>query len=115
MLGTFNSTSNVYTYPKSYQHCIIINNRTPARQDNVMLEAQNLIALTSAQTPLKGGENTPLHPTDFSGITPRRAEVQTPNLIAMGLHATSTPLRSQGKLVFSSIGVSFVLPLLSGR
>jgi len=53
----------------------------------VLLEAQNLIALTNAQTPLKGGENTPLHPSDFSGATPRPVQVQTPNPLA-------TPLRT---------------------
>jgi len=57
--------------------------RTPARQDTVMLEAQNLVALTHGDTPLKGGENTPLHPSDFTGITPRRAEVQTPNALVL--------------------------------
>lgn len=57
--------------------------RTPSRQDTVLLEAQNLIALTRGETPLKGGENTPLHPSDFSGITPRHVEVQTPNVLAL--------------------------------
>jgi pre-mRNA-splicing factor CDC5/CEF1 len=61
--------------------------RTPARQDTLRTEAQNLLALTSGETPLKGGENTPLHPSDFSGATPRRFEVQTPNALA-------TPLRT---------------------
>jgi pre-mRNA-splicing factor CDC5/CEF1 len=61
--------------------------RTPSRQDVLLSEAQNLIALTSSETPLKGGENTPLHPSDFSGATPKRHEVQTPNVLA-------TPLRT---------------------
>jgi pre-mRNA-splicing factor CDC5/CEF1 len=63
--------------------------RTPARVDTVLMEAQNLIALTTAQTPLKGGENTPLHPSDFSGATPRPHDIQTPNVLA-------TPLRTPG-------------------
>eukprot|EP01090_Pellita_catalonica_P005964 TRINITY_DN16175_c0_g1_i1.p1 TRINITY_DN16175_c0_g1~~TRINITY_DN16175_c0_g1_i1.p1 ORF type:complete len:531 (-),score=126.61 TRINITY_DN16175_c0_g1_i1:45-1637(-) len=74
---------------------------TPASGNTIMMEAQNLIALQSAQTPLRGGENTPLHPTDWSGITPRKVEVQTPNPLATPLRGRSkmtpnaTPLRDQ--------------------
>ncbi|KAK7901793.1 hypothetical protein WMY93_018562 [Mugilogobius chulae] len=45
--------------------------RTPAAQDRILQEAQNLMALTNIDTPLKGGLNTPLHESDFSGVTPR--------------------------------------------
>src|SRR5690349_5260329 len=41
-----------------------------------------LLALTHAQTPLKGGENVPLHPSDFSGVTPRKQDLRTPNVLA---------------------------------
>ncbi|TKS86050.1 Cell division cycle 5-like protein [Collichthys lucidus] len=41
--------------------------RTPAVQDRILQEAQNLMALTNIDTPLKGGLNTPLHESDFSG------------------------------------------------
>jgi len=44
-------------------------------------EAQNLLALQNVDTPLKGGLNTPLVESDFSGITPRREIVQTPNTV----------------------------------
>lgn len=50
-------------------------------------EAQNLMALTNIDTPLKGGLNTPLHESDFSGVTPQRQQVQTPNTVL------STPFR----------------------
>ncbi len=50
--------------------------RTPMQRDSVLMEAQNLIALTNARTPLAGGENTPLHTTDFSGVAPKRAVAQ---------------------------------------
>lgn len=57
--------------------------------DNVLLEAQNLVALTNAQTPLKGGENTPLHPSDFSGATPRSQVVQvTYNTLFLAIHSS---------------------------
>lgn len=68
--------------------------RTPATRDTVLMEAQNLVALTNAPTPLKGGENTPLHPSDFSGATPRPTTIQTPNVLATPLHAT--PQRTPG-------------------
>ncbi|ORX97739.1 Cc.Cdc5 protein [Basidiobolus meristosporus CBS 931.73] len=65
--------------------------RTPAAADTVMMEARNLRALSSAQTPLLGGENTPLIQsatgTGFQGATPRHAPAQTPNPLL-------TPLRS---------------------
>ncbi|KAJ4811669.1 Cell division cycle 5-like protein [Rhynchospora pubera] len=61
--------------------------RTPQRTvggkgDAIMMEAENLARLRESQTPLLGGENPELHPSDFSGVTPRKKEVQTPNPIA---------------------------------
>jgi pre-mRNA-splicing factor CDC5/CEF1 len=64
--------------------------------DTILLEAQNIIALNTTQTPLKGGENTPLHHSDFSGATPARVVVQTPNVLMTPRTAASggtTPLR----------------------
>ncbi|XP_076054718.1 cell division cycle protein 21 [Oratosquilla oratoria] len=55
--------------------------RTPADQDRVMLEAQNIMALTHVDTPLKGGLNTPLHQSDFSGVEPSKNALQTPNTV----------------------------------
>lgn len=53
-----------------------------------MVEARNLIALSNAQTPLLGGENTTLlEGTGFQGATPKHAPIQTPNPMA-------TPLRN---------------------
>lgn len=49
--------------------------RTPrtaaAGQDSIMAQAENLARLTAAQTPLMGGENPELNPTDFAGIQPK--------------------------------------------
>lgn len=50
-----------------------------------MAEAINIRNLVAAQTPLLGGENTPLHSnegTGFGGITPRAAGAFTPNPLA---------------------------------
>jgi pre-mRNA-splicing factor CDC5/CEF1 len=55
--------------------------RTPAVQDNILMEAQNIMALSNVDTPLKGGLNTPLHESDFSGVTPRHQVSQTPNTL----------------------------------
>ncbi|XP_061546141.1 cell division cycle 5-like protein [Phycodurus eques] len=68
--------------------------RTPAAQDRIMQEAQNLMALTNIDTPLKGGLNTPLHESDFSGVTPQRQLVQTPNTV-LGT-PFRTPVQGQG-------------------
>lgn len=63
--------------------------RTPApHTDRVLQEAQNLMALTHTETPLKGGLNTPLHETDFSGVLPQSASMATPNTVL------ATPFKS---------------------
>jgi len=73
--------------------------RTPARPDTLLLEAQNLRNITSAPTPLLGGQNVALNPSDYSGITPQRQVVATPNVFATPLRqqnvpgGTSTPAR----------------------
>ncbi|GMP68090.1 hypothetical protein CsSME_00027824 [Camellia sinensis var. sinensis] len=54
--------------------------RTPAgKGDAIMMEAENLARMRESQTPLLGGENPELHPSDFSGVTPKKKEIQTPN------------------------------------
>ncbi|KAK2970399.1 hypothetical protein RJ640_016253 [Escallonia rubra] len=54
--------------------------RTPAgKHDAIMMEAENQARLRLSQTPLLGGENPELHPSDFSGVTPKKNEIQTPN------------------------------------
>lgn len=54
--------------------------RTPASKgDAIMMEAENLARLRESQTPLLGGENPELHPSDFSGVTPKKKEIHTPN------------------------------------
>lgn len=63
--------------------------RTPAPQtDRILQEAQNMMALTHVDTPLKGGLNTPLHNSDFSGVMPKADSVATPNTVL------ATPFRS---------------------
>ncbi|RZC40269.1 Myb Cef and/or Ax dynein light domain containing protein, partial [Asbolus verrucosus] len=63
--------------------------RTPAPQtDRILQEAQNVMALTHVDTPLKGGLNTPLHNSDFSGVLPQSLSVATPNTVL------ATPFRS---------------------
>ncbi len=73
--------------------------RTPASKDTILQEAQNLIALQHVQTPLKGGENTPLRDsttgTGFEGIQPAKQAVQTPNVVL------GTPFRTPGSQVGS--------------
>jgi len=91
--------------------------RTPARPDTVMMEAQNLIALSTGATPLAGGVNTPLHKTDFSGATPASSVLPTPNALATPLRtprmggsslASQTPLRDQ--LHINSAGDTQIQP-----
>ncbi|KAG4068035.1 hypothetical protein HA402_010721 [Bradysia odoriphaga] len=63
--------------------------RTPAPfTDRVMQEAQAIMALSHVDTPLKGGVNTPLIQTDFSGALPQNLQMATPNTVL------ATPFRS---------------------
>ncbi|KAL1497690.1 hypothetical protein ABEB36_008608 [Hypothenemus hampei] len=63
--------------------------RTPALQtDRILQEAQNVMALTQVDTPLKGGLNTVLINSDFSGVVPQHQEIATPNTVL------ATPFRS---------------------
>lgn len=68
---------------------VAVTPRTPAAQDKILQEAQNVMALTHVDTPLKGGLNTPLNNSDFSGVVPVTNTVATPNTIL------ATPFRSQ--------------------
>lgn len=55
--------------------------RTPMSSvDNVMKEAMNVMEMLNVDTPLKGGINTSIE-TDFSGITPQRTDLKTPNTV----------------------------------
>ncbi|KAK7485137.1 hypothetical protein BaRGS_00023547 [Batillaria attramentaria] len=60
-------------------------------QTTLTYEAQNIVALTNVDTLLKGGLNIPLHDSDFSGVTPCPATVQTPNTVL------GTPYRTPGR------------------
>lgn len=63
--------------------------RTPApATDRILQEAQNMMALTHVDTPLKGGSNTEIMNSDFSGVTPSKEVVATPNTVL------ATPFRS---------------------
>ncbi|CAN6329119.1 unnamed protein product [Urochloa humidicola] len=74
--------------------------RTPAgKGDTIMMEAENIARLRESQTPLLGGDNPDLHPSDFSGVTPRRKEIQT-------LSPMATPLASPGPGVTPRIGMT---------
>lgn len=48
------------------------------------------MALSVVDTPLKGGLNTPLNESDFSGVTPKHAVAQTPNTVL------GTPMHTPG-------------------
>lgn len=48
-----------------------------------------MMALTHVDTPLKGGLNTPLHNSDFSGVLPQSQTMSTPNtVLATPYHST---------------------------
>ena len=65
--------------------------RTPVVQDKILQEAQNIMALTNVDTPLKGGSNTELveNGGDFGGMTPAQREAKTPNTVL------ATPYRTK--------------------
>lgn len=86
--GPTQSLLNDYSVSTSDRLTNLRTPRTPALQDNILVEAQNIMALTNVDTPLMGGLNTPLHDCDFSGVTPKHQVAQTPNTVL------ATPFRT---------------------
>lgn len=78
LLADYSLTPNVAATP-----------RTPAVTDRILQEAQNAMALTHVDTPLKGGLNTPLSNADFNSVVPSANAITTPNTVL------ATPFRSQ--------------------
>ncbi|ORY78150.1 pre-mRNA splicing factor component-domain-containing protein [Protomyces lactucae-debilis] len=76
--------------------------RTPAAQDTILNEANNLRAMTNTQSSLLGGENTPIYGrtdgTGYSGATPRAHASATPHPMRAPTsgprRAGMTPLRT---------------------
>ncbi|PNF43687.1 Cell division cycle 5-like protein, partial [Cryptotermes secundus] len=85
--------------------------RTPAlTTDRILQEAHNMMALTRVDTPLKGGLNTHLQSSNFSGMTPQREIVTTPNTVH------TTPFRSQhSDALHAPAGGGFHTPNLDGN
>jgi len=87
----------------------------PSNQDSILTESQNILALQIVDTPLKGGENTPLHNLSFNAPTPGNKVVQTPNTMFQTPYRTPhgeitatpsrTPANNQLALVVSANGV----------
>ncbi|KAF6208293.1 hypothetical protein GE061_016747 [Apolygus lucorum] len=64
--------------------------RTPApATDRILQEAQNMMALSHVDTPLKGGLNTPLYNPDFN-FHPQNDQITTPNTVL------TTPFSNRG-------------------
>lgn len=65
LLGSYGATPLATSTPQRTP-------RTPAMGfDPIMQQAENLARMSAMSTPLAGGENPSLHPTDFSGATPK--------------------------------------------
>uniref|UniRef100_A0A915PGV6 Cell division cycle 5-like protein n=1 Tax=Setaria digitata TaxID=48799 RepID=A0A915PGV6_9BILA len=63
--------------------------RTPSMYaDALQKEAENLLALQNAPTPLKGGVNTPLHDLNLQSALPQDRSVATPNTVLANIAAT---------------------------
>lgn len=56
--------------------------------DTVARAADDLLALTNVETPLKGGLNTPLHTLDFGPPGSQRQPVATPNTVLTAMATT---------------------------
>lgn len=62
-----------------------------------------MLALQNVDTPLKGGENTPMRDTSFEGITPRRNVIPTPNKVL------ASPFRTPGDMGQGRMGRACVV------
>ena len=70
------------------------------------------MALTNVDTPLKGGLNTPLHQSDFSGVTPKHLVTATPNTV-LGTPANTPGQQGEHYIVLLLViqWVIFIIPL----
>jgi len=68
------------------------------------------MALSNVDTPLKGGLNTPLHESDFTGITPQRQVAQTPNTVLASPFRTpaATPA-GEGSILVTHVTTGFFI------
>ncbi|KAL9274224.1 Cell division cycle 5-like protein, partial [Drosera capensis] len=82
--------------------------RTPAgKGDAIMMEAENLARLRESRTPLLGGDNPELHPSDFSGVTPKKREIQTPSpMLTPSATPGATPSATPGGAGTPRIGMT---------
>eukprot|EP01105_Mastigella_eilhardi_P006388 TRINITY_DN17988_c0_g1_i1.p1 TRINITY_DN17988_c0_g1~~TRINITY_DN17988_c0_g1_i1.p1 ORF type:complete len:799 (-),score=259.69 TRINITY_DN17988_c0_g1_i1:50-2398(-) len=85
--------------------------RTPMQKDTLMMEAENLVKLTQSQTPLHGEDNPELHPSDFSGVTPHRDQIRTPNPLAtpssqLAITGGATPGATPSRAVVTAGGAT---------
>ncbi|XP_021950425.1 cell division cycle 5-like protein [Folsomia candida] len=87
--GTLASQTLLNDYSLTNTSTALRTPRTPAPiTDKILQEAQNIMALSNVETPLKGGLNTPLMESDFSGMMP------TPQVSATANTVLATPFRT---------------------
>lgn len=87
--GTLASQTLLSDYSLTNTNTALRTPRTPAPMtDKILQEAQNIMALNNVETPLKGGLNTPLVESDFSGIAPTPQGTATANTVL------ATPFRT---------------------
>lgn len=82
--------------------------RAAAGRDALVLEAQNLLALERSQTPLAGGENAYLHPSDVAGAA---RHIQTPNALLLAqatprATTTTTPTPTPRRALRDEFGIN---------
>lgn len=69
--------------------------------DYILAETQNLARLQAGATPLLGGANPVLHPSSFSGATPRKPHAVAPTPVQPA-SASSTPARLRDGLAINA-------------
>jgi len=80
--------------------------RTPARGDYIMREVNNILALNNIGTPLAGGVNPELLPSDFSGSTPKAHNIVTPNVLATPSRVNNTAMTPSGTPFRDKMGIN---------
>lgn len=71
------------------------------------MAADDLLALTNVETPLKGGFNTPLHSLDFRAPGSTRQIVATPNTVLRAVAATPQSFVESNALINYSLNFLF--------
>ena len=88
--------------------------RTPAMgYDPIMQQAENLARMSSLSTPLVGGDNPELHPSDFSGVTPRTQVLLTTLMLLLMIVMMTTVMATSMTVMLMMMTMMMIVVMMT--